>query len=88
MHAVDKVQVGQAGLAVHHRVSGGRPEARVRRLVRLADVGLDLNDSPSHPAKLGIVRDETGAKEAAGGSQGRPAQERPVERPEGPQVRG
>ncbi len=88
VHAVHKVQVGAARLAVHDGVPGGSPEPGVRGSVVFPDVRLDLDDPAGDPAELGIVGDEPAAEQVASDLEGRTLEERPRERPAGAQVRG
>ena len=88
MHAVDKVQVGAAGLAVHHGVAGGPPETGVRGAVVLADVRLDLDDPTGDPSELRVVGDEPTAEQVRRSLEGWALEERAGEWPVGGQVRG
>ena len=57
VHAVDKVHVGPARRPEHDRVAGRPTEARVRRAVLGADVGLHLDDAadPARRVRIGVV---------------------------------
>jgi hypothetical protein len=60
----------------------------VARPVRLANVGLDLDDPPSDKAELGIVGDEPGPEQPARRLEGRSIEELPIERSRRGQERG
>ena len=68
VHAVHKIDVGPARLAVHRPAPGGLAEAGVGRPVVRPEIGLDLDDPPDPPADR--------ARRARGASRAAPARPR------------
>ena len=80
VHAVHKINVGPAGLAVHRPAAGRLAEAGVRGAIGRAQVRLDLDDpaNPSGPpAASAIFAHEAGPEQAPGDLEGGPLEDDP-----------